>query len=270
MRPWFLPAACSFLLFAAASAQGAGVAPRAEILVLGTYHMDNPGLDVFNVESDDVLSTKRQAEIEALVEVLARFEPTAIAVEAPIGSERVAREYADHRAGKYTLSRNEIDQIGYRLAARLGHEVVHPVDVAGDFPFEGVQRFAKANGREAELESLMADTGRRVKAQGEFLATHSVLDTLRRINDAAHVREDQSFYARLMYFGASGDWAGADLNAAWYRRNAQIFSQILELTAKPGARVLVIYGAGHLALLRQFVAADPTLALRTLDDFASR
>jgi hypothetical protein len=268
MRRGFLFLAGSLALLTAVSAQGAGTAPRAEILVLGTYHMDNPGLDVFNVEADDVLSAKRQAEIEALVEVLARFEPTAIAVEAPIGSERVAREYADHRAGKYALSRNEIDQIGYRLAARLGHAVVHPVDVAGDFPFEGVQRFARANGREAELESLMADTGRRVKAQGEYFATHSVLDALRRINDDAHVREDQSFYARLMSFGAPGDWAGADLNAAWYRRNARIFSQILKLSAKPGARVLVIYGAGHLALLRQFVAADRTLVLRSLEDVA--
>jgi hypothetical protein len=33
------------------------------ILVLGTYHMANPGLDSYNVEADDVLSPRRQQEI---------------------------------------------------------------------------------------------------------------------------------------------------------------------------------------------------------------
>jgi len=34
--------------------------------------------------------------------------------------------------------------------------------------------------------------------------------------------------------------------------------------------VLVIYGSGHLGLLRQAVQADPTLRLRTLEEFAGR
>jgi len=32
--------------------------PRPEILVLGTYHMANPGHDVHNMQADDVLSPK--------------------------------------------------------------------------------------------------------------------------------------------------------------------------------------------------------------------
>ena len=35
-------------------------------LLLGTYHMGNPGLDVHNVQADDVLSPKRQEEIQRL------------------------------------------------------------------------------------------------------------------------------------------------------------------------------------------------------------
>jgi hypothetical protein len=36
---------------------------RPEILVLGTYHMANPGHDIHNMQADDVLSPKRQQEI---------------------------------------------------------------------------------------------------------------------------------------------------------------------------------------------------------------
>ena len=35
-----------------------------KIMILGTYHMDNPRLDTVNLDADDVLSTRRQAEID--------------------------------------------------------------------------------------------------------------------------------------------------------------------------------------------------------------
>src|SRR5437870_13308528 len=85
---------------------------RAEVLVLGVYHMANPGHDIFNMQADDVLAPKRQAEIAQLLEALKKFQPTKIAVEADFGSDRIAKRYADYTAGKYELTRNEIDQIG--------------------------------------------------------------------------------------------------------------------------------------------------------------
>src|SRR2546430_15130549 len=54
---------------------------RAEVLVLGVYHMSNPGHDIFNMQADDVLAPKRQAEIAQVMAVLKRFQPTKIAVE---------------------------------------------------------------------------------------------------------------------------------------------------------------------------------------------
>jgi len=49
------------------------------------------------------------------------------------------------------------------------------------------------------------------------------------------------------------------------RRGLDSSRNILE----PGDRVLVVFGAGHLGLLRQAVEADPTLTLRTLEEFVS-
>jgi hypothetical protein len=99
---------------------------RPEILVLGTYHMSNPGLDDYNTRADDVLSPTRQQEIAQLVQVLKKFHPTKIAVEADVTSKQVGQRYSDYLAGKYTLSRDETDQIGYRLAKKLGHQTVYP------------------------------------------------------------------------------------------------------------------------------------------------
>src|SRR5437763_9862840 len=93
---------------------------RAEVLVLGVYHMANPGHDIFNMNADDVLSPKRQQEIAQLLEVLKKFRPTKIAIESDVFSQRATREYSDYLAGKYTLSRNEMrpDRISAREGAQ--------------------------------------------------------------------------------------------------------------------------------------------------------
>jgi hypothetical protein len=243
--------------------------PRPEILVLGTYHMANPGRDVHNMEADDVLSPKRQQEIARLIDVLKRFQPTKIAIEAAVGSQRVARDYADYLAGKYTLSRNEIDQIGYRLARELGHAAVYAVDVDGDFPYMRVVNYAKANGLEAKFKELEARTGAMVKAHGDFLRSHTVLEVLEVMNADSSVARDLAAYFAFVPFADRFEYAGPDLLAMWFQRNIRIYHHIIGLIQSPGERVLVIYGAGHLGWLRQNIANDPTVKLRTLAELVA-
>ena len=155
---------------------------RAEVLVLGVYHMSNPGHDIFNMQADDVLAPRRQGEIAQLTAALQKFHPTKIAVEADVGNDRIPKRYADYLAGKYELTRNEIDQIGLRLAKELGYKTVYAVDVDGEFPFKHVDNYAKASGRSKELDAMMAEIEGMVKAQNAYLASHTVLETLLYMN----------------------------------------------------------------------------------------
>ena len=239
---------------------------RPEVLVLGTYHMANPGRDVHNMEADDVLSAKRQREIAQLLEVLKRFRPTKIAIESEPGGRRPG-QYADFLAGRYTLTRNEIDQIGFRLAKELGHQAIYPVDADGDFPYLRVRNYAKANGQEERFAALEAGTAARVKAQGDFLRSHTVLETLEYMNSDSAVARDVAAYFEFVPFGEPHEYAGPDLLAAWYQRNIRIYHNIRALITSPNERVLVVYGAGHLGWLRQNAANDATVRLRKLAEF---
>ena len=239
---------------------------RPEILVLGTYHMANPGHDIHNMQADDVLSAKRQQEIAQLIEVLKKFRPTKIAIEADVSGQRAAQQYSDYLAGKYTLSRNEIDQIGYRLAKELGHKTVYPVDVDGDFPYMRVLNYARANGLKEKFDAMQGKTGARVKQQGDFLGSHTVLETLQWMNSDSNVAADIAAYLAFVPFGEPYEYAGSDLLAAWYQRNIRIYRNIVALIESPSDRILVIYGAGHLGWLRQDVSNDETVRLRKLGD----
>jgi hypothetical protein len=243
---------------------------RPEILVLGTYHMANPGRDIHNMQADDVLSPARQRDVAQLIDVLKRFRPTKIAVEAHVASRRVQQQYADYRAGRYELSRNEVDQIGYRLAKELGHETIYAVDEDGDFPYYRVRNYAKANGLEEKFNALQASTGARVKAQGDFLRTHTVLETLEYMNSDSTVASNVASYYAFVPFGEPYEYAGPDLVARWFERNIRIYRNIVALITSPDDRVLVIYGSGHLGWLRQNVENDASVRLRKLGELMGR
>jgi hypothetical protein len=242
--------------------------PRTEVLVLGVYHMANPGRDIFNTQADDVLAPKRQAEIAAVVEALRAFAPTKIAVERDPNDERMTKAYAEYLDGKHELTRNEVEQLGFRLAKVLGHKSLYGVDADGEFPFPRLADYAKAHDRSQEFDALMKEIGDGVKAQSAYLASHTVLETLLYMNADEKVAQDVGFYFRQAHLGEPWNWAGADLVADWYRRNVRIYSNVVHIADAPGDRVLVIFGNGHLGWLRQIFGGDPTVRLRTLAEFA--
>lgn len=243
-------------------------AARAEVLVVGVYHMANPGRDVFNTEADDVLSPGRQAEIAQVIAALENFRPSKIAVEAGFNSDHVPQRYANYVAGDYELTRNETEQLGFRLAKQLGHETVYPVDVDGEFPYPRLVKYAQATGRSAEFEALQEESREMVNAFNAYLASHTVLEALLYMNSDERVTEAVGVYFRLAEFGEPWDWAGADLLADWFRRNMRIYSNIVRLVDSPNERVLVIYGAGHLGWLQYAFGSNPSFRLRKLAEVA--
>ena len=259
---------CAVLSATALSAQPAPE-KRAQVLILGTYHMANPGHDIFNMSADDVLSPRRQKEIAELISVLKTFRPTKIAIESTVYEDRRRQQYTDYLAGKYELTRNEIDQIGFRLAKELGHAAIYPVDYDGEFPMARVENFAKAKGKAEAFQRHMDEIGEMVKRQDAYLKSHTILETLLYMNSDEKVAEDVGYYYEEAHLGEPGDYAGPDLLASWYQRNIRIFSNIASIIDSPDDRVLVIYGSGHLGWLRQDVANDPTMRLRKLSELVA-
>ena len=244
-------------------------AGKPQILVLGTYHMANPGRDIYNMRVDDVRAPKRQQELAQLADVLAKFAPNKIAIEADPESQRIPATYKDYLAGKHELTQNEIEQVGFRLGKQLGHAQLFPIDVDGEFPMQRVINYAKANGRSADLDKLMATMDQIVTTQDQYVKSKTVLQTLLYMNSPEQIAANDNFYMQLAAYGEPGDFAGPDLLASWYTRNIRIHSNLVKLIQKPTDHVLVIYGSGHLGWLQENVKMDSNLCLRTLAEFAA-
>ena len=228
------------------------------VMVVGDFHMANPGRDLHNVQVADVLDAKPQAEIATVNDALAKFRPTEVMAE--WSADAASQRYSEYLAGTLPPSRNEVVQLGFRLAKTAGLKRFYGIDAEGEFPYEAVESFAKAHGQSDILEQANATVGAMVQTQTDVLRTKGIAATLRYLNDPERLSHDNGFYREMLRVGEGSQQPGVDLLTAWYRRNFLICANILQ-NSHPGDRIVVFYGSGHAFLLRQCVAETPGFVL---------
>lgn len=246
---------------------------RAKILLLGTFHFDDAGLDDYKPKYRvDILSDQRQKEIAEVLNVLKAFGPNKIGVEWPVERQSALdAEFATYSKGNPPdLGPNEIYQIGFRLAVRLGHPRIYAVDARamalGPNPStEALIERARSLGQD-ELVQRGTQWSRWYDewyAYEDSLKTkETILQHLRFLNSPAELRRSHGRYLVAEFeVGGRGDYTGADSKTGWYNRNLRIFSNIERVRTAGSDRILVIIGAGHVPILQHLAENAPEYEL---------
>ncbi len=236
--------------------------PPIEVMILGAYHFGNPGLDVNNVHVDSVLTPDKQRQLDVVAQALLAFKPTRVMVEMQSEAPDLAvPAYAAFTPAKLLTAANEIDQIAFRIAGLAKLPIVSGIDeqpAYGEpdyFPYDKLQEAAQKFGQQALIDGPNAELKPVLEKFEADQKTASVAELLVPVNTDPIYTTMAGYYTWLR-IGDRDDQAGADLNAMWYLRNAKIWGKLLSV-AKPGDRVLVVYGAGHGYWLRHFATATP-------------
>lgn len=249
---------------------------QVEVMLLGTYHMDNPGLDEVNVDADDVLAADRQVELRDLADRLEAWQPDRIAVERPYDEfEAVNDLYEKYRSGEYAYDReetfpaphpmrndddsecrSEVVQIGFRLADRLGHDHVAPIDEHPEEPdsdpFEGREM---DSARKTSVSLPEPETMR--EEADKHLASSTLVEHLVRMNteDALRPNHDLMFDRGIR---ATDEKFGSPLALAyWYDRNIRMVHHLWRAVEPGDERVLLVVGSGHVRVLRHLLTEAP-------------
>ena len=250
-----------FLFNIEASAQTPTADRPAEVMILGTFHFANPGKDVHNSKVKDVKSPKKQKEILAVVDSLAKFKPTKIAVERLTAESDSLNLLFDHyKNDHHSLTRSEDQQIGFRLAKRFNHDKVYAINYKTPFAFRKVQKYAKEN--DTTLVKYFEDYfNRESVAYEDSVTLHGTIrEALILRNQQNQLEKSREPYARIASVGDDLTHLGAEVVAEWYKRNIYIFANI-ENMATQGDRIIVIFGSGHAPILRDFVKRSPQFKL---------
>lgn len=236
-------------------------------LILGSFHFQGSTADLMGNHMPDVASKKRQKELEAVADALARFQPTRIAVEVPAGNTKVQELYQAWLEGERPLAGDETEQIAFRLAKKLGHGRIHPVDQKLDMDFEGLMKAVETNGQQAYFGQAMEKGKAYVDETQRLIDTAGVGAALRFMNDPKQLEAGHGAYMLMAQVGSPADPKGAEVVAGWYRRNLLIYSNLVRLIERPDERVLLVIGAGHAKLLRDYISQSPNLGLAEAVDY---
>jgi hypothetical protein len=238
-------------------------------MVLGVFHFDNPGLDSYKPKySFNILEEKRQGELELLLNKIAEFKPTKILLEWDrIEMDSIANErFQKFLNGTFSIDdkSNEVYQIGFKLAKKLGHRKIYCSDASADW-----------FGVELDWDNYDADIYLKSKGQYEKSTRYdyqsfyeqsdslktvlSLPDYLSLINSPRNrLKDHQAYFTETILEGAGDNYLGADAVAKWYRRNLRIFANAYDLTDFDSEeRLLLLYGSGHVWQLRQFFMDSP-------------
>lgn len=250
---------------------------KTEVLTLGSFHFAFRNLDVIKTSAEDqidVLEPKYQQEIEDIVARIAKFKPTIIAIERdPNKQAKYDSLYSQYLLGKYELGRDEVDQIGFRIAKLMQLKSLYCVNAWGqDYEVLDSVLLGKdslGNKKFLDYFNKVADTIKQYFPNPVF-KTKGIRAELVQKNDPNNIKSDLGTYLLgiFKYETKDNEYFGPDfVTGWWFNRNLRIFRNIQKINAKPSDRILVIFGAGHMTLLNTFFDASPEYKLLKVNDY---
>lgn len=242
-----------------------------EILLLGTFHFNNPGADLVQVKTFDVMSVKSQQELEVITNKIKQYHPDKIFVEWEYNEQLALdslydlytkNQYFDYVQKRYPKSnfykQNEIFQLAFKAAAKCDHKNVYAIDYPGtDFPFDSVMQSiekAKQSTLKKEIEDKIKEFETIDNADRQKL---NLTQLLVKANEDKFRKIDVSLYINLFNrAGTTDNFAGAYLVSEWYRRNLYMYSLVQKITKSSDKKVMVLLGASHVAMFKAFIESD--------------
>lgn len=235
------------------------IAPQTQIMTLGVFHFAYHNLDAVKTEDKDkisVLEEPFQSEIIAISKALCDFKPTIIAIEVtPNKQSKIDSLFSLYRNNNFTLGKDEIYQLGFRIGKELNLKVIHCVNDWGKH-YDNVQDIFKDSLRSAKFEDYYLHSPDSIyQPSGGSSKVSSIIGELKELNDSVRIKERLSVYLLnpFKYEEQPGDFTGVDFETGrWFNRNLRIFRNIQRIPHTSDDRILLIIGRDHLNLLNHF------------------
>jgi hypothetical protein len=232
----------------------------AQVMLIGTFHFKDPGLDVAKVKDINIFTDESQQYLQEFATRLAVFKPTRILLEyGPENEALLNQRFDDYVAGSYELGANEIYQLGFRIAKMAGLNGVQSFDHREvEWQADAMFEYAKQH-NSPEMVTFNEIIAEHTKKEEQARATLGLRELLRRSNDPERDRLNMDLYLATNPIGAGDGYSGADSSASWWHRNFRMYANIQKL-ATPGERIIAIGGSGHMAIIKQLLEIDQRLA----------
>jgi hypothetical protein len=243
------------------------------VLLIGSFHFAYYNLDAHKTDKNaqvDIKAKEKQQQLEELMNYIYRFKPTKIAVEGGRNSGYLVKRYQAYRAGTQELGKDETEQIGFRLMQKFNLDTIYGVN-------DGTLAYSLESSKDSNTLRPIIDS---IYKDWDFRSTDTIsnlykkwydykdqlalklplLDFFKYFNSDKVL--DRGLGAYLVGDFTLGDTRGADALAMhWFSRNLRIYRHIQQIATSPDDRILVIFGQGHIQILKQLFECSPEFRL---------
>jgi len=242
-----------------------------EILLLGSFHFRDRNIDFSLPEI--------QNQLKEITQKLLKFSPQKIAVELAYHSQDVVdKSYGmfsfdnlfkkgklqGPSLGQITMFgelkdinyKNEDVQIGYRLGKLLNHSRIYAIDYDSLFNEIGEKYFNEKRDEYIKFYDKLFFKGDETNLR----------DMLMFYNSEEWSYNNNQVYMLLNAYDGGKEFGGAEAVSEWYSRNLKIFTNIQKLCTDC-ERLFIVYGAGHLKILRDLIKDCYGMKLVNTNDY---
>ncbi len=252
-----------------------------EVLLVGTFHYNNPGADVAKTKSFDILNEKSQLELKEISVSIKKYNPTKIFVEWPYNEQKELDSlYQLYTSGNYfendSLSdfylKNEIFQLAFRAAKENNLTTLYGIDYSTSFPFGDVMAAIEQN-NQSELKAQIENGISKFTAEfDDKIDSGASLKELTYYLNSPEMRSfSNNFHNNLMLMaGKPNDFSGPLLTAEWFKRNLYMWSLTQKNTGPSDERIMVLVGASHAAMFELFIRENEDWEIKELKELMEK
>lgn len=244
---------------------------KVNVVLIGTYHFNNPGNDAVKSINRDILSKENQLGLEQITDLIVKkYRPDQIFVESNYNKKKELNDqYQLYLAGKFSsytdtiknarlrkfYTEGETYQLAFRLGKKSNNKEVYPIDSLIEMRFDLLQKMVKSNPKDKQIfeEKLSTLT----KRSNDCLAQKDLKDVFKSLNTDAALNENKgtyiSFFNRV---GINENYFGANLVSDWYKRNLVMYANIQSQLVQNTKNIVILVGTGHAAMMKDFIKND--------------
>jgi len=260
-----------------------GPVAKKQILLIGTFHFNNPKADAVVTEDFDITTTSAQLELAKITSQIAKFKPDRIFVEWEYNDQDNLdslyklylkdeyKAYIDRtylNKPQYDLYvKNEIFQLAFSAARKANLKQVDGMDFPLTMPFDTVMTAIKDADQNQVMSEISDFIATLTKDANYKRKTMNLTSLLLDLNTEESKKKNNSIYIKtLNRAGKLANFAGAYSVSEWYKRNLYMLALFQKKLKSSDQKAVILLGAGHIAMIEKFLKEDDSYEIIQLKD----
>lgn len=254
---------------------------KINVLLLGTYHFNNPGRDAIKSKERNILTAENQKGLDEVTNtIISKFKPDQIFVESNFNKKEDLNYkyqlYLKNQYSKFTdtvkkprykryYTEGETFQLAFRLAKKGNFKQIYAIDSLIEMRFDILQK--ELNSNPITKSILEKNATKMTQSSDKCMSKDLLKDVFICLNQKSQLAENKGFYISIANkVNPDGKYFGSNLVADFYKRNLIMYSNIQNQLEPTTKNIFILVGTGHAAIFRDFFENDENFNLIEVDE----